>query len=290
MTTERLPAVERPPFLVDRFENTTLAASVIGRPLNGRRLYWSLPELENKPLETSERQEITNYIAQEAHRNQVHLIAVPRVDRFNAGITTVANLNRDAAEDIGNGVALIRGDDESFFHDGVVLEPGEGAAMVTGDCHTIVAWSPDCPQIIAAHAGRNSLHTLENEHRNDSPSVVNTLVEHMHVLGAEPSSIHLHLMAGIGRNSFTHALNDPMHGDRSRRLVPFFAQYGAADENDSLGRIDVATAIRAQCVALGVPDSHITQDGLDTATNDRLWSNRNTNKERNVVLVLNKPR
>jgi Multi-copper polyphenol oxidoreductase laccase len=279
------------PALVERFSEGEVHITTIGQPLNGRLLFSTPTRAEELYPHTSElRQELLAVVAHEAARHGVATIAVLRVDGFTASLTALPNLPTTEAEVVATDhgpVTILRGDEKEFFHDGLVLQKGEGALIVTGDCHTVVAWSddPDTP-VVASHAGRNSLHTINHTHPSGKESVIEEILQHFR----NPATVHLRSVAGIGPDNFTHPLNHPTYGAHNQKLVSYFARYGGASEHDLEGHLDLTAVIAGQAAALDVPRAHITTDGLDTTTHDRLWSNRRDGKPRNTILVLHQTR
>ncbi len=280
-TKEKLPGG-----VVERFTNKQVDIITIGKPLNGRLLFSTKERAEELYPNTAKlRHMLIETLVAEAAANDISTLSILRVDRFNASITKTSDFDTTEAERLA-GVTLLRGDDESFYHDGVELLPGEGAVIVTGDCHTITLWS-DVPnsKVIAAHAGRNSLHTINHSHVDDVESIVNTAVAKMEI-----GAVHLHarITAGIGADAFTHPLDHPTYGETNKDMLEHFAKVGGADVYDQDGKIDVVEVIKGQLSDLGVPINNISWDELDTASDNRLWSNRIDGKPRNTILVLNK--
>jgi hypothetical protein len=285
----RRPEKYEHPALVERYTEAAVEILTIGRPLNGRLLFSTTARAEEIYPGSSElRRELLQLVAQEAIKAGVTRLAVLRVDGFTASLTTMDTLPTTEAEVIvtdDGAVTLLRGDEPAFFHDGIILVPGEGALIITGDCHTITAWSeePGTP-VVATHAGRNSLHTINHTHTSGSESVVTEVINQF----SNPRHVHLRSVAGIGPNTFTHPLNHPTFAEQNQKLVDYFARFGGAKPSDPEGRLDLATAITEQAKQGGVPADNITNDGLDTTADERLWSNRRDGKPRNTILVLHK--
>ncbi|GEM_PF-3907642 len=289
---EKIPTIDNleklPTGFIERYSNDKVEIVTIGQPLNARLLYSTPAKAEELYPGTSElRKKLLETLSKEAAAHDITTLTVLRVDRFNASITTTDELKNIEPEDIGNGIILLRSDDDSFFHDGVALEPGEGAVIVTGDCHTLTLWSDDTlsPTVIAAHAGRNSLHTISHEHTDNLESVVGSAVEK---LGVYKLNIHARITAGIGPDNFKHSPNNQTYGEHNKRLLEYFSKYGGANTSDPDGKIDVAKTIKGQLAAMDIPIDNISWDGLDTSTDNRLWSNKMDDKPRNAILVLNK--
>ena len=273
-----------PDGIIERYENNTVGVSTFGKPFNGRLLYSRADELH--PNTEHLRTRLLTNLADEANRYGATDIFVPRVDRFNASLTETSKFKNTEIESLPHGVSLHRSDDESFFNDGVILSPGEAAFIITGDCHTIVAWSDNQDEpVIASHAGRNSLHTINHAHTSASESVVYEILKKYH----NPISINIRVVAGIGKDIFTHPLDHAKYAKQNQELIQYFSQFSAADSTDTAGHIDIATAIRNQFIIQGVPDSQIKWDKIDTASDERFWSYRIDDKPRNGILVCAKP-
>jgi hypothetical protein len=285
--TEIIPAREAlPEGVIERYETHKMAISTIGKPMNCRLLFSTPPRAEELyPGTKLLREKLLATLAVEASRYGIKRIYVPRVDEFNAHLARPEVFINPEIEIIGNDIELLRSDDPSFFHDGVILKPGEAAFIITGDCPTIATYSDDETEpIIASHAGRNSLHTVNHKHRTNSNSVVDEIAKQYR----NPESVHLRIIAGIGKEQFTHPLDHPTYGEHNRKLVQYFAQFGAADPADQKGCLDLIQAITSQAVANGVFND-ISWDGIDTTTDPRFWSNRRDGKPRNGILVCARP-
>lgn len=272
-----------PDGIIERYENPRIGVSTFGKPFNARLLFSTPTRAEDLYPGTEQlRARLLDNLAVETNRYGATDIFVPRVDKFNASLTESSGLKNTESELLLHEVSLHRSDDASFFHDGVILHPGEAAFIITGDCHTIVAWSDNRDEpVIASHAGRNSLHTINHTHSTACESVVYEILKKY----SDPTSVHIRVLAGIGKETFTHPLDHATYAQQNQELVHYFAQFGAADPSDVTGSIDIATAIANQFVTQGVPDRQIAWDKIDTATDNRFWSNRRDGKPRNGVLV-----
>ncbi len=263
---------------IERFETTSCVVYTLGKPLNGRFLYSSIGKIyASSTNDISNRNLLLESLAYECKVAGVLNVAIPRVDRFNAHITTMPSLKNETI----NGITFYGATEENFFSDGVLLYKNQGAIIVTGDCPTIILYTDDVKDpIIATHAGRNSLHTtLGNIHCNKYESVVYAGVDLLIKHGIIRQNIKVRITAGIEKEYFTHPLDNCKYGEQNKKLVEYFAKLGAADLNDKYGKIDLKKAIMAQLIRMGVPEENITTD-------ERLWSHRTGDKYRNMVLVL----
>lgn len=270
-----------PEGVIEVYGGGNMEAITIGKPFSGRWLFSSPEELNDEQI--GGRKHLLEAIVPYALQANVATLAVPRVDRFNARITEIGSLPVDQAEQLSSSIRLLRGEQEDYFNDGFILRPGEGAIIVTGDCHTVAFHSENPAEpVIAVHAGRNSLHRVNHVHGVESDSVI---FEALHRY-EDPSLVRARIIAGIGPDEFTHPLGHPKYGAHNRELLEYFAQFGAANPEDQEGHLDIAAAIKGQMLASGMDENNIAHDNLDTTTDDRLWSNRQGETRRNTIMVL----
>ena len=175
--------------------------------------------------------------------------------------------------------------------EGVALEKiGEAVGIASSDCPTVIARNARSLLAVAAHAGRESLYDLAGLYSGNPVrkhgSVVDAIVD---TLGAD--GLWAHATCGIGPMAFEHRLDDPVHGDRNRRLRAYVTErWGASCAGDrwfSLGAI-----ISAQFRAKGVPNERISHRHDCTYShkdgNSPRWHSHRRDKDgkRNFVLAI----
>ncbi len=225
-------------------------------------------------------------IAEAAQSEDIKKVTVPRVSFFNA---RTALTNDFPITYKFQGVEIRTGIDA----DAVILRPGENALIVTGDCPTLVISNEKTGEVAAAHAGRDSLIDRVHIDTGIPSRKTDTVVESILLAtGWEPRDLSAFICAGIGPEYFTHPWEDPVHGERNRKMIQWIIErYGKENivGKKEEGRIDMPTLIRSQCILLGVNPSQTYHDGIDTYTDERFWSHRNREKNegRNAALVTN---
>jgi len=219
-------------------------------------------------------------------RHRVGRLYLPSPGRFNGQVA------RPEALDVGwmDGL-MFRG----AHAEGVTLEKiGEAVGIASSDCPTIVARNARSLLAVAAHAGRESLYDLADLASGvpvrKHASVVDAIVETLAADGPA-DGISAHVTCGIGPMAFEHRLDDPVHGDRNRRLRAYVAErWGAHCVGDrwfSLGAI-----ISAQFRARGVPNERLSHRHDCTFShkdgNSPRWHSHRRDKDgkRNFVLAV----
>jgi copper oxidase (laccase) domain-containing protein len=181
--------------------------------------------------------------------------------------------------------SLVRGP----LADGVVLrEPGTAFVVSSGDCPTVILRDTDSGDVVAAHAGRDSLIKLD-----DSPHLISSMVAVLRPKRGAKAGIRAFIACGINYEHFTHPWNDPQNGERNRAMHAHAAEYeGAAFADDEDGLISLKDLITGQLISNGLNDTRIGFDGADTysdlgADGKPLWhSHRRGDRTRNLVLVI----
>jgi copper oxidase (laccase) domain-containing protein len=225
-------------------------------------------------------------LAEAAHGAGIIELAVPRVSLFNAA---VAHFEEFPVSHTFDHIKVRTGIDT----DAVMLESGQSALIVTGDCPTLALSNIKTGEAVAAHAGRDSLldRILIDTGTPSRPeeSVVGMIMKYT---GWNGSDLRGFIAAGIAPEHFSHSFNDRVHGERNKKMIEWIVdRYGniCIQGEISEGKIDMKALIRAQCGLFDISSDAIEDDGIDTFTDPRFWSHRNKGKNagRNAVLVIN---
>lgn len=179
--------------------------------------------------------------------------------------------------------------------DGCVIPKGDAFAVLSADCHTLVAYDTDNTVLIAAHAARDSVldrKLIENRLGSRTPpGIVDAVMDEMRERNISPEDVHMHLVCGI-RSGFSHLPHHRKYGAYNRALIAFARQFDAVvDEED--GAIDMVQLITGYAhSSYGVPRRNVSCDGIDTATDTDdngkpLWASHRHGApgERNLVIV-----
>jgi len=177
---------------------------------------------------------------------------------------------------------------------GALLQPEEGSAvmLITRDCPTVVITDPQTGKILVLHVGRDQLHTIPPP-RTCTPAcpIGDSIIEAgMKAWSANPRTLHVDMLCGIGAANFPNRWKHPENGDFYRKVTQYLTgKYGsgAVVGDPEEGHLDLPYIIRAALERLGVPGEHIRHDGLDTFAHPECASARRDNggHYRNGVLV-----
>lgn len=220
-------------------------------------------------------------------RHGANRLYLPSPSRFN-GLVADATLLGVAWTDL----PIYRG----AFVEGVTLgKIGEACGIASSDCPTIIARNRRSLLTLSAHAGRESLYDLSELYSGTRVkthrSVVDAIVEALAPDG-RTEDVWAHVTCGIGPAVFRHRTDDPVHGERNRRLLAdWSARWGAHCVKD--GDIDLAAVIAAQFRARGVPNERLsynhecTFEAMSLKEGYRWHSHRRERDgKRNLVLAI----
>jgi len=171
--------------------------------------------------------------------------------------------------------------------DGTTLREGDSIAMATGDCPTVVFWTPErSNRTVVVHAGRKSV-------------LSGVIYNAVRKLGCSKKTMHLinvYIVLGIGPKHFDHPMNHPEYGEANVRMIDKICRtYSDRCFSDlKKGCLDLSELIASQCTRAGIPRDNVVHDGRDTFS-DRLpdgsyawYSNRRGDRSRNLVFVQNR--
>jgi len=219
-------------------------------------------------------------------RHRVGRLYLPSPGRFNGQLARPEELGVSWMDGL-----MFRG----AYAEGVTLgKIGEAVGIASSDCPTIIARNARSLLAVGAHAGRESLYDLADlfsgHPARKYASVVDAIVEALAADGPM-DGISAHVTCGIGPMAFEHRLDDPVHGDRNRRLCAYVTErWGAQCAGDrwfSLGAI-----ISAQFRARGVPNERLSHRHDCTYShkdgNRPRWNShrRDRDGKRNFVLAI----
>ncbi len=178
---------------------------------------------------------------------------------------------------------------QGVLADGCIIPPKSAFAVTSADCPTIVAYGNDINghlQVVAAHAGRDSLVKGTDIMSMSDKSVVANAVGKLTSAGVPAKKVHMHIYCGI-RTGFTHPLDHPQYGAKNRRLFVYANMYKGAIRNEETCEIDLYELIRGQAMDCDVLPKNVVFDDVDTGA-DKRWAS--TSREpgtdkRNLVIV-----
>lgn len=196
-------------------------------------------------------------------------------------------------------IPLLRGMPEKTG-DGAMIFPGEAFFIASGDCPTLVMYSPFSGKLGCAHAGRDCLFDrakLRGGAARKHESVVFALLDQFSWY--DRSHIKAFITCGIGGESFRHSMIEGDRREENRAMINYIVAtwgphcvVGSREE----GALSLKEVIRAQLLSAGISPDNIGQDSIDTYMDGdyaymqnpgyRWWSNRRGDKsERNGVFV-----
>ena len=233
------------------------------------------------------------HIAQIARKLDVREILWPDTHTFNALVLEPVGSNQCQTTD---GVTICRG----FVADGTVIPLGQAACFRTADCPTIIAHHDFTHEVIAAHAGRESLideggWKLAHPYRKNE-SIVDSVLQRLlkyDRFKKRVRDIEIFSCCGVGANNFRHstAFGHQHSKDNFLRNQYIATNYGDdcfLDNDVDEGALDLHRLIAKQCESYCLPLDNIHHDAIDTAR-DRDWffSRRGGDKTgSNTILVI----
>jgi hypothetical protein len=235
-----------------------------------------------------------NEISTIARQLEVNIVLCPETYTFNAEVCEPTELSQ--RKKIG-GIKICRG----CLADGVVIPLGQAACLRTADCPTIVARHDFTGEVIAAHAGRDSLIINQGRwrenggHKRSHESVVEKIFERLTMVERRISDIEVFSCGGVGAINFRHPSNDERQGVNNHLRSHYIAmRYGndclLGDDLSRLetGALDLHRLIRNQCLKLRIPDDNIHCDQVDTARDRAEWFSRRGGDPvgHNTILVI----
>lgn len=167
--------------------------------------------------------------------------------------------------------------------EGVNISPGEAICFATGDCPTVIMYTPERPgMVVAAHAGRDPI----------LKGVIANMVSRFGNL-KHRSRIMVFITLGIGPDNFDHDINHPQWGAKNRDLISrLWRWHGDECVTDRVrGTIDLRALITKRCAQFEIPAANVIHDGHDTYLDvlpdgTPAWhSHRAGSTERNLVFV-----
>jgi len=225
-----------------------------------------------------------------AHRLEVNTVLWPETHTFNAKICEPTELGQ--RKKIGR-VTIRRG----CLADGVVIPLGQAACLRSADCPTIVARHDFTTEVIAAHAGRESLidegrWKFAHPSRKDE-SIVDAVCRRLIRVGKRTRDIEIFSCCGVGANHFRHPTalgrEHSLHNFLRNRYI--VANYGSdcflGNDTDD-GALDLHRLIARQCESYRLPPDNIHHDAIDTARDrEKFFSRRGGDPTgHNTILVI----
>ncbi len=181
--------------------------------------------------------------------------------------------------------------------DGVSLEPGSAYLFKPADCCLGVMYIHDGAhrgKIVAAHVSRDNLlpHRTHGAFTNIAHAMLERLLSGLQ--GNFPlRRVRAFVGWGIKPEHFLHQANHPQYGARNKELVNRVIEQFDREcivGNPDHGALDLRRIFALQCRHLRIPSNNVQTDvslgcGLDTYTNQALFSHRRGDRLRNVVIV-----
>lgn len=158
---------------------------------------------------------------------------------------------------------------EPVFAEGTVLtEPQSSAVLQVADCATITIVNTETGQVLLTHAGRWALKPPEC--CGCTGNIVSTAFRKI-VGDSSSEKLFVYITGAICPQHFRHDDED------GQELVrPFLEKFGAdiffGDLKD--GCLDIVKLIKVQLVGFGIPEDHISHDGICTFEEPGLTSHR----------------
>lgn len=220
-------------------------------------------------------------------------VFVPDCSKFTAELCSPSDFQKEL--DVG-GI--------KFFHgvetEGLMIPQKSAVIFRTADCPTVVLHDIENDLLIGTHSGFESLIDKKRLTTGipfrDHESVIDEIVKFI-----PPSSTNhyeIFIFAGISSRYFIYDIKDPVYKETNRKIFSHLIQkYGldAVPRSTAKGNISLLGIIRCQFERYGFDPQKIVPDGLDTFSDSRLWSHRESSKYmmnsidgRNCVLVIHK--
>lgn len=221
--------------------------------------------------------------------HRIGRLYMPSPHRFNAELA-----GHEALQVSWKPGRIFRGVDA----EGVVLDKIEDACgIASSDCPTIIVRHGLTGLVAAAHAGLKSLYDdaalFEDAPKRRYASVVDALVETLAPGGLQDAKhLEVYTVCGIGALSFRHPWDDPVYGDRNRKLCGHLvSEWGQTA--CTFDQISLKSIIARQFEARGANHNEIRHDYVDTAGPERHgdqfpWHSHRRDKDgqRNFVLTI----
>lgn len=164
--------------------------------------------------------------------------------------------------------------------DGVLVGQGEAYLLFSADCLTITIVHSTTSLVMAAHFSRES-----GLRKNILQNVFEKFSRH------NPEELSVVLSLGIAPAFFNHSFDHPNYGPHNKELVTdLVRRYGkdVVSGQPEEGCLDLRfLAVQKLVREYGVLPERIWSDTIDTYGDDRFWSYRRGDKERNRVTVAN---
>jgi copper oxidase (laccase) domain-containing protein len=254
-----------------------LTVEVFGKPDN-----WSMYE------ESAWRK-----LSELAQKRKISQILSPFPQEFNARICTVDELREYKISGLEkNNIHILRTPDLQPA-EGAVIPKGAGFWTTSADCPMILIYDPSGSTVAASHSGRNSLIDVDflmGKPARENFSVVDGLIKQFP--SEIRSKLNVFIVCRIDAEHFAHPFDHQEKGELNKKMVTaIIERYGAECivGPKEQGKISLPILIQKQCEAYGILPEHITDGGLTTFTDERLWSYRRGDKrERNGILVIHR--
>lgn len=230
------------------------------------------------------------FVVEQAQKNEIKNLWIPRPTSFNAKIAQPHQFNR--VWDI-DGVFVHTG----IMADGVELLPNEGFWISSGDCPTLVVMDKNANRVIATHAGRDCLidreEILRSRPTRNHRSVVDVIWDRLEPENSQ--AIEAWVYCGIGPKGFSHDVGHSEYGEDNRTLISWLVRHygtGVFADPQPQGQLRLRQLIQKQFGRYGVAPRQVKTDRVDTwrdlnqlTGKPAWWSRRRGDSERNGVLV-----
>ena len=180
------------------------------------------------------------------------------VDKNRAELTQAAARTTKLKVSLGADVAVAGPTDELVEADGVVVtEPDHALFVVVADCAPIVVFSHSKPVCALIHGGRRNI---------DGGVVRHTIDLLAKTCNVEPADMGVYIGPGVKKESYN------LPSDRLETLHdtawPQFTQL----HDDGTLNLDLAGFVKRQCREMGIPESAIFEELVDTAADRNYYS------------------
>ena len=244
---------------------------VVGKPINWASYIENLFELL-EPL----------------REKDIKKVYVPNIFKFNGQISTpekfikVCNLEE---VEIYSGVEA----------DGLKIPPGAAAFFRTADCPVIVYYDESRNILVAAHAGLASIIDKQLILTRKKSRKHFGIVDEIYSKVPSADNPIIHIVCGISSKSFIYDPLHPEYGEDNKEILRYlFHEYGryALPKGYQTGNISIRGIITKKFMDyFNGKRFCIANDGLNTATNNRLWSHTRSvqygeHEGRNGILVI----
>ena len=214
---------------------------------------------------------------------------LPKLNASNAEFGDTRSYVFDLEFRTSNGVPVYKNRNSI---DAFTLPSGYSCLMRSADCPTLILFNEKNRIVVVAHCSRDSLicrqEVLCGVKKRRYSTVIHPSVNVFEKLGISDHEIKAHISCGIAGEYFKHKPDNEKYGRYNQDLSKFIADsYGSKcfHGHPQDGCVKLDEVIRAQLLMCGI--TNVTHDGLDTFSDQRLYSNRVGDVGRNGVFVIN---